>query len=834
VTAGPTEDRALAATTPGAADDPAALPSRVGRFVVLRAVGAGSMGVVVAAYDPVLDRQIALKLLRTGDSTAGDARLIQEAQAMARLTHPSVVTVHEAGAADGHVYLAMEFVDGGTLRGWLAAAPRTWREIRDRFAEAGRGLAAAHDAGLVHRDFKPDNVLIGRDGRARVTDFGLVRSHPVAPDGETGDPSGATGEATAVAGTPRYMAPEQHLGQRADARADQFAFCVALYEALWGGDPFAAPDAAARRARILRGDIAEPPAAPAAGRVPARLTAAVLRGLAADPARRHPTMRALLDAIARDPAIDRRRRLRLVAVALAGAGLATAINHAIPRTVATRSYPGEPDPRRFQLGIAMAWAPASPASSAAGDDAAALDRIVAAGGTASDLRFEWSAIEPVSGARDWSRVDHQLAELEQRGLEPFAYVGSAPAWLGRDRNAQCGEPYRNPPPGTDAGVAALREFSRSLAQRYCGRVKYYEFWDRANGCGWMSCGCGDQTPRQRQLYAIWLDEWSQAMREGCSEVVLAVGGLDCGWGGDPERSAAACAAFVDELYRNGASDAFDAIALRAGGDAADPAGALRGNKLINRAAILRVADALARHGNASRQLWIDGWGFPGAEPRLAGELVAAALAELRALPGVFAARHASIAELPEPAWRAFRTRALGPDTAWHGPINPGFEYQGEPPTEQHSSPMPSWGPTGGWLFHHRFPRDGDAALGRKAGFYAAGMPEPVTQTLTDAFVAERRYCFGGVVQGGRDNTGMLPLQIGYVNDSGRAIVLNTRVLPVDARWRDTPGVCFDARAQSPAIGRPIWIGLGAVGDGGASDIWFDNLRVTSTPLPAGH
>src|SRR5262245_49883348 len=203
-TSGASEDRGVVATAPVATEDAAPCGGCVGRFVVRRAIGAGGAGRVVAAYDPVLDREIALKLLRGGGTAAGDARLIQEAQAMARLSHPNVVAIHEAGVADGQVYLVMELVDGGTLRGWLAA-PRSWREVRDRFVEAGRGLAAAHDAGLVHRDFKPDNVLVGGDGRARVTDFGLVRGLPCDRDDH----------AAAVVGTPRYMAPEQHRGETA-------------------------------------------------------------------------------------------------------------------------------------------------------------------------------------------------------------------------------------------------------------------------------------------------------------------------------------------------------------------------------------------------------------------------------------------------------------------------------------------------------------------------------------------------------------------------------------------------------------------------------------------
>src|SRR5262249_48639064 len=148
-----------------------------GRYVVLERIGRGGMGVVYAAYDPDLERRIALKLIRTDVGRDPDtlrARLLAEAQAMARLAEPNVLTVHDVGAVGGHVFIAMELVDGATLSGWLRAAPRGRREILAAFVAAGRGLAAAHEAGLVHRDFKPDNVLVGKDGRVRVTDFGLA------------------------------------------------------------------------------------------------------------------------------------------------------------------------------------------------------------------------------------------------------------------------------------------------------------------------------------------------------------------------------------------------------------------------------------------------------------------------------------------------------------------------------------------------------------------------------------------------------------------------------------------------------------------------------------
>jgi eukaryotic-like serine/threonine-protein kinase len=211
---------------------------RVGRYLVLSSLGAGGMGVVFAAYDPNLGRKIALKLLRSGlAGSSKDARnrLRREAQAIAQLSHPNVVSVYDVGTTDdGDLYIAMEFVEGDTLTLWLKKYPRTWLEIIEVFVQAARGLASAHGVGLLHRDFKPDNVLVGGDGRVRVTDFGLARSLLAPDEVVRGKPMitalnlalTATGT---VLGTPRYMPPEQITGDDLDARSDQFSFCVARY-----------------------------------------------------------------------------------------------------------------------------------------------------------------------------------------------------------------------------------------------------------------------------------------------------------------------------------------------------------------------------------------------------------------------------------------------------------------------------------------------------------------------------------------------------------------------------------------------------------------------------
>ncbi|MBZ5711641.1 protein kinase domain-containing protein [Nannocystis pusilla] len=296
-----------AARTSAASFGPA--PARIGRYHVLERLGADGMGVVFAAYDPELDRKVAVKLLRP-DRNSGDSqvRLLREAQALARLSHPNVVQVHDAGALDERVFLAMEFIRGVDLRAWLGTARRGEAEVMRVFLAAGRGLAAAHAQGVVHRDFKPENVLVGDDGRVCVADFGLARV-------EVGSASmGGRGTALALLltdsgallGTPAYMAPEQHLGRPSDARSDQFSFCVALWEALFGQRPFAGDTASETAAAVVAGELRSPPAD---RRLSRHVLEALRRGLQVDPGARFPTVDALLAALARDPARSRRRWL---------------------------------------------------------------------------------------------------------------------------------------------------------------------------------------------------------------------------------------------------------------------------------------------------------------------------------------------------------------------------------------------------------------------------------------------------------------------------------------------------------------------------------------------
>jgi len=307
--------------------------AEVGKYRLDSVLGSGGMGVVWAAYDPDLERRVAIKLLRSIDNVASlRTRLLREARAMARLKHPNVLTVYEVGTDRNRDYIVMELIDGADLDRWLAAKPPR-AEIFAALVAAGRGLAAAHDAGLIHRDLKPHNILRGRDGGVYVTDFGLARgqiedgadivqtplamaatavasgSQPRAVDSVLDSPLTQTG---VLIGTPAYMAPEQFAGRAPDPRSDQFAYCVTAWEALTGSRPFAGRTLDELRAAALagaRGDLGLPP----------RVRSVLARGLSPDPAGRWPNMRALLAELEAAIAPPRRSRAPLVVAAAVGA-----------------------------------------------------------------------------------------------------------------------------------------------------------------------------------------------------------------------------------------------------------------------------------------------------------------------------------------------------------------------------------------------------------------------------------------------------------------------------------------------------------------------------------
>ena len=306
----------------------------VGRYRVVRFIGGGGGGQVYEAFDPQLGRAVALKLIRA--DRAEQPHLIGEARALARLSHPNVVNVYDAGLHEGRAFVVMELVEGVSLARWLEEEPRSWREVVARFLDVGKGLAAAHAAGLVHRDVKPANVIVGRDGRARIADFGLA------------EPSGHTPRAGQISGTPAYMAPEQFVGEPADARSDQFSFCVAFYWSLYGQHPFRQTSVEGATLltvarEVMAGQIRP---APRGKTLPAWLERALARGLSSHPQQRHPSMAALLEEVERGlQAPPGRSHGRMLAAALAGvtlvgAGLGIGARGHARRVVAQRCGDG--------------------------------------------------------------------------------------------------------------------------------------------------------------------------------------------------------------------------------------------------------------------------------------------------------------------------------------------------------------------------------------------------------------------------------------------------------------------------------------------------------------
>ncbi|MBK8713759.1 MAG: serine/threonine protein kinase [Deltaproteobacteria bacterium] len=318
------------------------MPRRIGRYLVIEVLGQGAMGIVYAAFDPDLSRKLAIKLLHhREDSPTAHSRLVREAQALARLSHANVVQIYDVGTHEGAVFVAMELVQGRTLRRWRLDHPDApWDEILGLLRAVGRGLAAAHDRGIVHRDVKPDNVLVGDDGSVRVVDFGLARAADGLEEPIVSSPSQERSGAVlaeladetasdslgermtrtgARLGTPAYMAPEQWTGGAVDARTDQFAFCVLAWEALYGERPFGADNLAMLGYAITHGEVRMPATT---GRVPAWVQKLLLRGLQREPPARHPDLHALVRGLERDPA--RSRRHVVVGVVAAGAILGSA------------------------------------------------------------------------------------------------------------------------------------------------------------------------------------------------------------------------------------------------------------------------------------------------------------------------------------------------------------------------------------------------------------------------------------------------------------------------------------------------------------------------------
>ena len=487
-------DPATAALGPGDA---------VGRYQIRALLGAGGMGQVFTAFDTELGRAIALKVIRykaRSSSSRARAWLLREAQALAKVQHPNVVAIYDVGTKGDQVFIAMELIAGQTLTDWLAASARPWRAIRDVFIAAGRGLAAVHEVGIVHRDFKPANVIVS-ENRVVVVDFGLARAHAGEPDGdgdaepdsdgedlEPGQSSALdlnltlTGEAV---GTPRYMAPEQYTEGPLTALSDQFSFAVSLWEALFGAPPFAGTAAAERRDEMARG-LAPPPAE---RKVPEHVRAALARALAVRPGDRWPSLADLLVELSRDPAATRRRALAIagLAVAVVAAPLAFIVGQKTPVQRCAMPDPGLWDDATRTAVRSAFLATQKPFAQDSFErvDAALGTRVVAWSAArreacaATEIRHEQSASLMDARMACLSRARDQIAAFvgvlraaDARGVESATSAAPAIGDLDACENALALTSVMPPPldPQVAAAVDELdRETARVAALRLGGK-----------------------------------------------------------------------------------------------------------------------------------------------------------------------------------------------------------------------------------------------------------------------------------------------------------------------------------------------------------------------------
>jgi len=416
---------------------------RIGRFVVLEPIGRGGMGVVYAVYDEQLDRRVALKLLGHESAPGLRARLQREARALARLSHPNVVPVFEVGEHEGQLFIVMEYVQGRTFRRWIAETKPEPARILDACIQAGRGLSAAHQAGLIHRDFKPENMIVGENGRVRVLDFGLARGHQetsrLATDSQPalgGDTFDTRLTVTgSILGTPAYMAPEQMFGEPTDHRCDQFAFCVVVWEALCGERPFAGGNASVLLETVAAGMIQPPP------RDSSMLTwlrRVLERGLSRRSDARWDSMDDLLTTIERGDPAGRRRWVRRAS----GASLAIAVGSG--SVWATRS---PDDPPRPAVAVADVSIPRLPSLATTYEEffpiGAAVDTLDMARHPAVVQQhfnrvspvdaLQFNHIQYVEGEFDWSAAD-EIANFARRQHIPMTghvllLHETTPSWM---------------------------------------------------------------------------------------------------------------------------------------------------------------------------------------------------------------------------------------------------------------------------------------------------------------------------------------------------------------------------------------------------------------------
>lgn len=408
----------------------------LGRYWIHERIGAGARGEVYAAYDPKLDRRVALKRFRQASGATQQVdTMVSEARALAKLAHPNVVSVFDVQTEDDTLCIAMELVHGDTLDQWCAAGSRTWREVQDVFVQAGAGLAAAHDAGLVHRDFKPSNVLVTAEGRVRVVDFGLA--------------TGTQPHDRGISGTPAYMAPEQWRDGDVTGKADQFSFCVSLFEAVYGNHPFRDGDGE----RIADAVLSERPVVAGPAKLsgtPGWVAAVLARGLVAEPSKRHADMNALLHALQRDRRTRRFGALALTSAVMLSAGTAFVFARA---TVPAQAGPNQNLPTQAVPALDIATVEALHAEAR---QAAANARYVYPSASAPDRRtayrvvLELEALEaateggPVYSPALRAELAAQLQQLgdeywERPGGRGFAIDFYSAALLFDDRAIQASE-----------------------------------------------------------------------------------------------------------------------------------------------------------------------------------------------------------------------------------------------------------------------------------------------------------------------------------------------------------------------------------------------------------
>jgi len=552
----------------------------VDRYVVLGTLGAGGMGVVYAAYDPELDRKVALKFLRPGRSAGrqrAQARLRREAQAMAKLANPHVVAVHDVSVYEDQVYVAMEHVEGQTLTQWLGQSKRSWQEVLEVFLEVGRGLAAAHAEGLLHRDIKPDNLMLDDHGRARVMDFGLALGTDTAQASIKRDDliehnlgSQKVTQTGALLGTPAYMAPEQYGGAGVDARTDQFSYCVAFWEALYGERPFAGHSVTALYEAVTKGERRAVPSDRAAA-VPAWLRQTLDRGLRADPDARWPTLDALLVALSYDPA-RRRNRWLWAGGGLAVIGLASL---SVQQWVAARSQRCSgaqaqlagvwDDARREEVRAAVLGVGASYAKAAWLRSASTLDAYAEAW---TVMHAETCEATTVRGEQSSEVMDLRMACLHRAKMELSAatgVLGSADAAVVQNAHEVVGElrplsqcedvaaleaEVEPPRPEEAQAVEAVRDqLMEARAERNAGRYEAAEakveaakqrLTDEAVGYGPVHTEAALEAGRVHRLRGQYeaseaalrqalygAARWDQrdAMRDAATELLFVVGYL---------------------------------------------------------------------------------------------------------------------------------------------------------------------------------------------------------------------------------------------------------------------------------------------------------------------